>query len=284
MAAAADDPPEQPGRQSGAKEGVADAAGFRFDIDADAPLSQPEKPPDANKSSAKKPGAPKPDAPHYHDHRTRLRQRFEDAGADALAEYELLEMLLFRVIPRRDTKPLAKALIRRFGDLGAVLAAPPQRIAEVEGAGPAVVQELKLLHAIIERTAKAEAIGRNVITSWTQLMNYCQRAMGHEPREQFRVLFLDAKNQLIADEIQTRGTVDGAAVYPREVVRRALELSASAIILAHNHPSGDPTPSKADIAITRDIIDAAAALNVRVHDHVIVGRNGVVSLKNMGVI
>jgi DNA repair protein RadC len=179
---------------------------------------------------------------------------------------------------------LAKALIKRFGDLGAVLAAQPARLAEVEGAGPAVVQELKLLQAVIERTAKAEAMGRSVITSWTQLMIYCQRAMAHEPREQFRVLFLDAKNQLIADEIQTRGTVDGAAVYPREVVRRALELSASAIILAHNHPSGDPTPSKADIAITREIIDAGLALNVRVHDHVIVGRNGVVSLKTLGLI
>lgn len=222
------------------------------------------------------------DRPHYHEHRTRLRNRFDESGANALADYELLEMLLFRTIPRQDTKPLAKALLAKFGTLAAILAAPVQRIAEVKGVGPAVAQDLKIVQALLERATKGELSRRPVISSWSQLIDYCKLALAHEPREQFRVLFLDAKNQLIADEIMNHGTVDHAPVFPREVARRSLELSAASIILVHNHPSGDPKPSPADIEITRDIVDATETIGVRVHDHLVVGRNGVASLKTLG--
>ncbi len=179
----------------------------------------------------------KPEKPHYHDHRARLRKKFDDAGPAALADYELLELMLFRTIPRQDTKPLAKALLVKFGDLAAVLGAPVQRIAEVTGAGPAVAQDLKLVQAMLERAQKAPLTQRAVISSWSQLVNYCRVSMAHAPREQFRVLFLDVKNQLIADEVMNDGTVDHAPVYPREIARRALELSAAAVILLHNHPT-----------------------------------------------
>ncbi|GAM99776.1 DNA repair protein RadC [alpha proteobacterium U9-1i] len=205
---------------------VKDAASFLFQIDA-TPIP----------AGRAKQAPPDPLKPHYHDHRARLRKKFDEAGPVALADYELLEMMLFRTIPRRDTKPLAKALIQRFGDLAGVLGAPVQRLAEVEGCGPAVAQDLKLIHALIERTARAEATQRPVVSSWSALINYCRTAMAHEPREQFRVLFLDVKNQLIADEVMNEGTVDHAPVYPREIARRALELSAAAVILFHNHPT-----------------------------------------------
>lgn len=177
------------------------------------------------------------DRPHYHQHRERLRKKFDEAGPGALADYELLELMLFRTIPRQDTKPLAKALLERFGDLSAVLAAPVQRIAEVKGAGPAVAQDLKIAQALLERAVKAPLTQRTVISSWSALVNYCRMSMMHAPREEFRVLFLDAKNQLIADEVMNEGTVDHAPVYPREVARRALEMSAASIILVHNHPT-----------------------------------------------
>jgi len=224
------------------------------------------------------------DKPHYHDHRARLRERFEHGGAEALPDYELLELMLFRTIPRRDTKPLAKALLTRFGTLAGVLAAEPARIAEVQGAGPAVAQDLAVAQALMLRAQRHELKSRRVISSWSQLVNYCRSASAHAPREQFNVLFLDAKNRLIADEIMNRGTVDQAAVYPREVARRALELSAAAIILVHNHPSGDPKPSAQDIAITRDVAAAAAAVNVTVHDHLVIGRDGVASFKSLGLL
>jgi len=207
---------------------VEDGELFPFQLDAAPPIML------ARTAAQKKPAAAKP---HYHDHRLRLRQRFDEAGAGALADYELLELMLFRTIPRQDTKPLAKALLAKFGNLAAVLAAPVQRIAEVKGAGPSVAQDLKIAQAILERAAKSELAKRTVITSWSQLVNYCRMSMAHEPREQFRVLFLDAKNQLIADEVMNEGTVDHAPVYPREVARRALELSAAAVILVHNHPT-----------------------------------------------
>lgn len=226
----------------------------------------------------------KPDKPHYHDHRARLRLRFEEAGPIALSDYELLELFLFRTIPRQDTKPLAKALLTKFGTLAAVLAAPAQRIAEVKGAGPAVAADLKTAQALFERASKGEFKQRTVIGSWSQLVNYCRMAMAHAPREQFRVLFLDVKNQLIADEVMNEGTVDHAPVYPREIARRALELSAAAVILVHNHPSGDPKPSAADIAITRDIVDATAAISVKVHDHLVIGRERVESFKSLGLL
>lgn len=221
--------------------------------------------------------------PHYHEHRTRLRKRFEETGADALADYELLELLLFRVIPRRDTKPLAKALITRFGDFAAVLAADPRRLVEVQGCGPAVALELKTIQAAVERAARVEAKRRPVVGSWTKLIDYCRVTLQHETTEQFRVLFLDVKNQILADEVLGEGTIDHAPVYPREVVRRALELRAAAMILVHNHPSGDPTPSRADAEITKEIVKAADILGVRVHDHLVIGRHGHASLKQLGL-
>jgi DNA repair protein RadC len=226
----------------------------------------------------------KPEKPHYHDHRARLRQRFDEAGPTALSDYELLEFFLFRTIPRQDTKPLAKALLTKFGALAGVFAAPVQRIAEVKGAGPAVAADLKIAQALFERATRAEFKQRTIISSWSQLVNYCRLAMAHAPREQFRVLFLDVKNQLIADEVMNEGTVDHAPVYPREIARRALELSAAAVILVHNHPSGDPKPSAADIAITRDIVDAAATISVKVHDHLVIGRERVESFKSLGLL
>jgi DNA repair protein RadC len=256
---------------------VEDSELFPFQLDAiGAPASAR-----APKHPHARVDAPKP---HYHDHRARLRQRFDEAGPGALADYELLELMLFRTIPRRDTKPLAKALLARFGDLAAVLAAPAPRIAEVEGAGPAVAQDLKIAQALLERAAKTALAQRTMISSWSQLVDYCRMSMAHEPREQFRVLFLDVKNQLIADEVLNQGTVDHAPVYPREVARRALELSAAAVILAHNHPSGDPRPSAADAAITRDIAAALAAVSIKVHDHLVVGRSGVESFRRLGLL
>ena len=221
--------------------------------------------------------------PHFHEHRTRLRKRFADAGAAALADYELLELLLFRIIPRRDTKPLAKALIARFGDFAAVLGAEPSRIAEVPGAGESVALELKAIQAAAERATRIEAARKPVVGSWSKLIDYCRVALQHETREQFRVLFLDVKNQIVADDVLGEGTHDHAPVYVREVVRRALEHRAAAIILAHNHPSGDPKPSGADVAITREIVAAADTLGLKVHDHLVIGKHGHASLKQLGL-
>lgn len=264
----------KPTRDKRAPAQVEDSETFEFRLDV--------PPLDITRAPQANPNAPY--KPHYHDHRARLRQRFEEAGAGALADYEVLELLLFRTIPRRDTKPLAKALLSTFGDLAAVLGAPAQRIAEVSGAGPAVAQDLKIVQAMMERASRASLLQRPVVSSWAQLVNYCRLAMANAAREQFRVLFLDSKNQLIADEIMNEGTVDHAPVYPREIARRALELSAASVILVHNHPSGDPKPSPADIAITREIVAAAKAISVRVHDHLIVGRNGAQSFKNLGLL
>lgn len=221
--------------------------------------------------------------PHHLGHRERLRQRFK-AAPDALADYELLELLLFRSIPRADTKPIAKALLNRFGSIAEVIGAPEKLIAEVPGAGPSVALELKIVEAIARRSARATVMEREVLGSWSKVIEYCTAAMAYEEREQFRILFLDKKNRPIADEVQQRGTVDHTPVYPREVVRRALELSATALIVAHNHPSGDPTPSRADIEMTKLLIDAAKALNITVHDHVIVGKHGHVSMRGLKLI
>ncbi len=221
---------------------------------------------------------------HFHGHRDRLRQRFRDGGDRALADYELLELLLFRLIPRRDTKPIAKALLARFGSLPEVLGAPAHLLTEVKGVGDSVATELKLTAAIAHRMLKGELKGRQVLASWTSVIEYCRAAMAFEAREQFRVLFLDKKNALIADEVQQTGTVDHTPVYPREVVKRALELSATALILVHNHPSGDPTPSRADIEMTKLIIDTARPLGITVHDHIIIGKDGHASLKGLKLI
>ena len=224
------------------------------------------------------------DAPHYFGHRERLRQRFLAGGPDSMPDYELMELVLFAAIPRRDVKPLAKALITRFGSFAEAIAAPRKRILEVEGMSDGVATQLKILEAAALRLSQTRVLGRPVLSSWAALIDYCAAAMARSPTEEFRVLFLDRKNALIADEVQSTGTIDHTPVYPREIVKRALELGASAVILAHNHPSGDPTPSRADISMTRDVADAAKALRIAVHDHVIVGRSGHTSFKALGLL
>ena len=200
---------------------------------------------------------------------------------EALADYELLELILFRAIPRRDTKPIAKALMKRFGTFSEVLHASEELLSEVSGVGEVVIGELKLVRASALRMMQSDVMDKAVLSSWSELIEYCRSAMAYAPVEQFRILFLDKKNKLIADEVQQEGTVDHTPVYIREIVKRALELSATAIILVHNHPSGDPTPSPADISMTRQIVDAAKPLGIVVHDHLIVGREGHASLKGM---
>jgi DNA repair protein RadC len=221
---------------------------------------------------------------HFEGHRERLRTRFRERGASSLADYELLEMAIFRANPRGDTKPLAKQLLSKFGTLSEVLAAPPGRLKEVAGVGDRVVDELKLIKAFSERMAGEAVRKRPVLSTWPALLDYCRAAMAFEEREQFRILFLDKKNQLLADEVQQTGTVDHTPVYPREVIRRALELSATAIILVHNHPSGDPTPSRADIEMTKTIIDVGKPLGIAVHDHLVVGRDGHASFRGLGLL
>ncbi len=217
-------------------------------------------------------------------HRERLRARFLKGGAEAMPDYELLELALFAAIPRRDTKPLAKALLKRFGSFAEVIAAPRERLLEIPGVGDSVANQLKIVEAAAHRLAKTKVMGRPALSSWAALLDYCTAAMARSEKEEFRVLFLDRKNHLIADEVQNRGTVDHTPVYPREIIKRALELGASSIILVHNHPSGDPTPSKADIAMTREIAGAAKALSIAVHDHLVIGRGGHASFKTLGLL
>jgi DNA repair protein RadC len=222
--------------------------------------------------------------PHFHGHRERLRARFLEAGAEALADYEMLELVLFRALPRRDVKPLAKDLLARFGSFAEVISAPPARLAEVDGLGEAAITELKVVQAAAHRLAKGRVQKRPVLSSWSSVLDYVRAAQAFAEKEQFRILFLDKRNQLIADEIQQQGTVDHTPVYPREVVKRALELSATAIILVHNHPSGDPTPSRADIDMTKQVAAVAKTLGIQLYDHVIVGKDGHASLKGLGLI
>ncbi len=225
-----------------------------------------------------------PEKPHYLGHRQRLRARFLEGGADALPDYELLELLLFQARPRGDVKPLAKALIARFKSFAGVMAASPAELAGVDGVGDAAIVTIKTVQAAALRMARQEVIDRPVINSWKKLVDYCHAAMAYEKIEQFRLLFLDGKNALIADEVQQRGTVNHTPVYVREVVKRALELGASAIVMVHNHPSGDPTPSKDDVAMTKEVAAAADKLGIALHDHLIIGRKGHSSLKSMGLI
>ncbi|MBI5165511.1 MAG: DNA repair protein RadC [Magnetospirillum sp.] len=227
--------------------------------------------------------APKPEDPHYLGHRERLRERFLATPA-ALPDYEMLELLLSTAIPRKDVKPLAKELIARFGSLAEALAADAAALGEVEGLGPASVAMLKVVHEAAIRLTRAQVMARPVLTRWDQLLDYCTAAMARLPAEQFRLLFLDRKNVLIADELQQKGTVDHTPLYPREVVRRALELHASSVIMVHNHPSGDPAPSKADLEMTRLVRDALAAIGIQLHDHLVIGRKGHASFKGMGLL
>jgi DNA repair protein RadC len=216
------------------------------------------------------------------DHRQRLRERFTKGGGAALADYELLELVLFRAIPRQDVKPLARLLLDTFGDFNRVISASPARLQMVKGAGPAVVLELKLIEAAAQRMMRARVLQKPVLSSWDALLDYCHTAMAHRETEQFRVLYLDRKNVLIADEEQAKGTVDHVPVYPREIVKRALELNASALILVHNHPSGDPTPSDSDLSMTRSVQDACAALGLVLHDHLIIGKSRELSFRAKG--
>jgi DNA repair protein RadC len=222
--------------------------------------------------------------PHFHGHRDRLRQRLLKAGPDALAEYEMLELVLMQAIPRKDTKPLAKQLIARFGSFAGVIAASPAALQEVKGVGDGVVAMLKIVQHAAQLMQRQQVLTRPVLGSWQQLIDYCHSVMAQEKVEQFRLLFLDGKNRLIADEIQNIGTVNHAPVYVREVVKRALEFAASAIIMAHNHPTGDPTPSRDDILMTREIKKALEVVNIKLHDHLIIGKEGHASLRSLRVI
>jgi DNA repair protein RadC len=216
------------------------------------------------------------------DHRHRLRDRFMQGGGTALPDYELLELVLFRAIPRQDVKPLARLLLDTFGDFNRVITASPARLQMVKGAGPAVVLELKLVEAAAQRMMRARVIQKPILSSWDALLDYCHTTMAHRETEQFRVLFLDRKNVLITDEEQAKGTVDHVPVYPREIVKRALELNASALILVHNHPSGDPTPSDADLAMTAQVQEACQALGLVLHDHLIIGKSRELSFRASG--
>lgn len=252
-----------------------------FAADGASPVMPP--PPDALRAAIPRGRAPAPPS-YLRDHRKRLRARFLEGGAQAMPDYELLELLLFRAIPRQDVKPLARRLLDAFGDLAAVISAPPMRLSRIEGVGEAVIVELKLAGAMAARLSRARVLNRPVISSWQALLDYCHTAMSHCETEHFRVLFLDRKNTLIADEELGRGTVDHVPVYPREVLRRALEVNASALILVHNHPSGDPTPSAADIAMTEQIQTAAQALSITLHDHLIIGKARESSFRALGLL
>lgn len=219
---------------------------------------------------------------YLRDHRKRLRERFLAGGTEACADYELLELILFRAIPRQDVKPLARLLIDTFGDLSNVVAAPAARLRAIPGIGDSVLTELKLIEACAQRMARARIMDRPIISGWQALLDYCHTTMSHRATEQFRVLFLDRRNVLIADEAQGEGTVDHVPVYPREVLRRALELNASALIMVHNHPSGDPSPSEADIAMTETIRTAAEVLSITLHDHIIIGKSRELSFRSAG--
>ena len=222
--------------------------------------------------------------PHYVGHRERLRARFMQGGADALPDYELMELVLFRAIPRRDVKPLAKTIIEKFGSFSEAISAPEQRLREVSGLGNAAIIELKLVEAAAQRLAQGRVLNRPAISSWDALLDYCQTSMAHKDTEQFRILFLDRKNTLIADEVQQKGTIDHTPVYPREVVKRALELGSAALILVHNHPSGDPTPSDADVAMTQQIAKAGESLGIQIHDHLVIARGKHVSFRSLGLL
>ncbi|MES0870357.1 RadC family protein [Pseudovibrio sp. SCP19] len=247
-------------------------------IPLDEPAPRPVKP------AARQSKTSKPAAKHYHGHRARLRERFEENGLNGLQSYEILEMLLFSSIKQGDTKPLAKSLLAQFGSFAQVLAAPKQRLEEVPGCGPRTASFIKEIQAAAILYAKAQVVERDPLSSWSKVLEYVRAAMAHNDKEEFRILFLDKKNRLIADEVQQTGTVDHTPVYPREVTKRALELSACAIILVHNHPSGDPTPSRQDIEMTTKIASTLEPLGIVLHDHIIIAGSGHVSFRGLQLI
>ena len=233
---------------------------------------------------ARPPAPPRGDKPDHVGHRARLRERFLKSGGDALPDYELLELLLTQAQARRDMKPVAKRLLKRFGDFSRVISAEPAELMEIDGIGESALVALKTVRAAALRLARESAMERPVIASWQKVLDYCRASMAFGKTEQFRLLFLDRKNMLIADEVQNKGTIDHAPVYPREVVKRALDLGASAIIMVHNHPSGDPTPSNADIEMTREVKEAAEKLGIALHDHIIIGHDDHASFKSLGLL
>ncbi len=224
----------------------------------------------------------KKETPHYAGHRQRLRERFLKSGAGALADYELIELLLFSAMPRRDVKPVAKALLKKFGSLSALLNASAAEISTVDGVGEVAAVNLMVTHEVALRMLGDDVMNKPILSSWDNLIDYLRAAMGHNKTEQFRILFLNRKNVLIADELQQEGTIDHTPVYPREVIKRALELGASALILVHNHPSGDTQPSTADIEMTQEVQDAGKKLGIELHDHLIISKNGYTSFKTAG--
>ncbi len=224
------------------------------------------------------------DKPHYTGHRGRLRDRFLQAGTDGLQDYELLELILFRAIPRKDVKPLAKQLIETFGSFAEVISAPMERLSDVAGLSEAAATELKIVQAAALKLTQARVMNRPVLKTWSKVVEYCTASMAYGDIEQFRVLFLDHKHKLVADELHQEGTINHTPVYPREVVKRALELGASAMVLVHNHPSGDPTPSRADMEMTREIENAARPLKIQLIDHLVIGRGDHVSFRQAGLL
>lgn len=224
------------------------------------------------------------DKPHYHGHRKRMRAKLLDSGPDSFRDYEILEMALWAASPRGDTKPLAKMLIETFGDFARVISADPERLAEVPGIGEAAIAQIKLLDAAAVRLARARVMNRNVLSSWQSLIDYCSASKQYKKTEEFHILFLDRKNVLVADEVQQKGTVDHTPVYPREIVKRALQLEASALIMVHNHPSGDTTPSRADIDMTKQVLEAAKAVGVVLHDHLVIGAGEPYSFRSNGLL
>jgi DNA repair protein RadC len=250
--------------------------------DGTLPLFGPSTGPDDCDEAAPAPTLGQKLPSYIADHRTRLRTRFREGGAAALPDYEMLELVLFRAIPRQDVKPLARLLLDSFGDFNRVITASPARLSMIKGVGEAVITELKIVEAAAQRMMRARVLNRPVLSSWDALLDYCHTAMSHRETEQFRILFLDRKNVLIADEEQAKGTVDHVPVYPREVVKRALELNACALILVHNHPSGDPTPSESDLTMTLQIQEAAQVLGIILHDHLIIGKSRELSFRSQG--
>lgn len=226
----------------------------------------------------------KKEEPHYKGHRQRLRKRFIENGAEALQDYELLELVLFTAIPQKDVKPLAKDLLKKFGSISSLMNAPLEELTKIDGIKDNTAAALKSMTALAQRGLRNELMSKPILSSWARLMDYCISTMAHETREHFRILFLNKKNEMIADEIQSSGTVDNTTAYPREIMKRALELGATAIILVHNHPSGDSAPSSVDIEMTKLIIRAAEPFEIKVHDHIIVSKNGYTSFKNLGLI